>query len=181
MGAGALGWTKHRVKYPMPTTDEIDQFLATGQKILLGRPVWRNGNRVAERRLRHAISYYSSHETPPFLEIIHTRTADLVSFTIGIFWDYCVCRVDFGVEGDNHVNPPHHQPSLSYLSAGPYHYHRWSDNRLGSGRQPKELDFARPLQQNLRSFDSVARMFLADNQIECPFPMLELEPPSWLI
>ena len=90
--------------------------------------------------------------------------APVLRFSISLIYETSICRLDFW-KNDRHLNhavkgvrtPPNIQ--LGWLFGS--HLHSWEDNKMliNSDYGPKELEFAVPIPERVKSFDAAFRYF----------------------
>ena len=145
-------------------------------KMLVGQAGWTNGYATNGARWLSPLAVDGVTIGMNLCVDSFPRSSTL-DFHISLIYETSICRLDFS-EHDRHNNhairgirtPPN--IPLGWVF-GP-HLHSWDDNKVlvNSNTGPKELEFATPLPDNVKTFDAafrhfcgVANIVVASNQV----------------
>ena len=134
-------------------------------KNLIGSGMWVDDNREHCKNWARLIEIDGEIQNIQLLIKYHTND-DNLKFRILLNVPQCVWRMDFADE--DHPNPLNAPFRPGEIISGP-HYHSWADNRQYAHANilPKKLHSARPLHQEVGTFQSAYRWFCQQTNIQC--------------
>lgn len=149
----------------------IDDLLAAPKEIG-GAPAWQEGQRSGQRRLVMPILSDGA-STGLELQINAYPNADPVTFDLVLIFRSYIWLVEWATN-IQHTNPLRSNYDLSGAIINGPHYHPWSDNRhtCSSKSLPKKLKFARPLPEEITTFEEALAWLCSMTNIKEPPPGL---------
>ena len=165
---------------------EVDKYLATPKRIVgaTSSPLWQEGREIGGDSLEIKLPIEvngEQHETQKFI-VSAFPNADELIFSIGITFQWSVCRLDYDLDRP-HSNAGYPiSPGIPVIVMG-NHYHPWSENRglIKDISRPFELHVAVPLDVHIRQFDAALRWFCQQNNIELTDHQIELPSRTRLL
>lgn len=148
-----------------PNTRDLIDASIRSDKALIGSGMWIDDNREYCKKWARLIEIDGEIQNIQLLIKYHTNDEN-IKFRILLNIPQCIWRIDFADE--DHLNPLSAPFRPGETISGP-HYHAWADNRqyVHANALPKKLQSARPLPQEVGTFQSAYRWFCKQVNIQC--------------